>query len=68
METYKELVLLAIKTERAGDYSYAQQLWERAVPLAKNPVKKMFCRKHAEFLDVWKNRLYKARREELQHA
>ncbi|MGC7559565.1 ANR family transcriptional regulator [Pasteurella sp. PK-2025] len=57
--SFKELSQLASEVERAGDYSYAAELWRRAAKLARKQVNLHWCIARYAFLDRWGTRLKK---------
>lgn len=58
---FKSLSHLAAEVERAGDYSYAESVWQRAAGVAKKEVNKKWCIARAQFLNRWATRLQEAR-------
>ncbi|MGC6377259.1 ANR family transcriptional regulator [Bisgaard Taxon 45] len=51
--SFKEISQLASEVERAGDYSYAAELWRKAAELAKKAVNKEWCARRHAFLTKW---------------
>ncbi|EHK89847.1 ANR family transcriptional regulator [Aggregatibacter actinomycetemcomitans] len=51
--TYKDLSKLAVEVERAGDLSYASQLWFKAANLAKKTVNQQWAINRGEFCKRW---------------
>lgn len=55
--SFKELSQLASEVERAGNYSYAAELWKKAAELARKSVNKEWCARRHAFLTKWALRL-----------
>ncbi|HDR1912018.1 TPA: ANR family transcriptional regulator [Pasteurella multocida] len=51
--SFKELANLAREVERAGDYSYAAEVWRKAAQLAKKAINKEWCLYRHAFLTKW---------------
>ncbi len=51
--SFKEISQLASEVERAGDYSYAAELWRNAAELAKKALNKEWCARRHAFLTKW---------------
>ncbi|URH92985.1 ANR family transcriptional regulator [Pasteurella multocida] len=46
--------------ERAGDYSYAAEIWRKAAELARKAVNKEWCNRRHAFLTKWALRFKEA--------
>ncbi|MFC1133419.1 ANR family transcriptional regulator [Pasteurella multocida] len=58
--SFKELSQLASEVERAGDYSYAAEIWWKAAELARKAVNKEWCNRRYAFLTKWALRFKEA--------
>ncbi|HDR1433217.1 hypothetical protein SAMN05421675_0882 [Pasteurella multocida] len=54
--SFKELSQLASEVERAGDHSYAAEVWKKAAGLARKSVNKEWCERRHDFLTKWGSR------------
>ncbi|KOE31985.1 ANR family transcriptional regulator [Aggregatibacter actinomycetemcomitans] len=65
--TYKDLSELAVEVERAGDLSYAAQLWFKAANLAKKTANQDWAINRGEFCKRWHPRSKKSKKEDKKY-
>ncbi|MDG6894444.1 ANR family transcriptional regulator [Volucribacter amazonae] len=51
---FKQLSQLAAEVEKAGDLSYAAELWRKSASLAQNPQNQDYCLNRMAFCLHWK--------------